>query len=298
VLSFILYDWVHGAHLADARQKFFDFFLERKLIDPRTHETAGFYLIKQDQVFSVQRPLSGNAYDLLLAPAAFLGAAGKGSSSANGWTGAFMHAWQPEFIERHYPTQRDNHLREIGEDKARLNRDLPARPLKYGYFAAYAAEVGDAKTAAQLLAFADQKHKPVWQDGMLYYPWDKSTTTVRLTGILLFLARANVKNGLLDLHQHPWAEDHWKQPALEGVDYPKLLLRRAIYDPEKQVLIISSVPGPGAEGKTTFQVRNLNPGKQYALWLDGKMVQHFPGQDPFPVELSLDGPHDLVLSAL
>jgi len=302
VLSFILYDWTHGTRLAEVRQKFFDFFLERKLIDPRTHATAGYYLIKQDQVFSLQSPRSDNAYDLLTVPAVALGLLGKGSSSADGWTGAFMHAWQPEFIERHYPYQRENNLKEADEEGARLKRDLAGRPLKYGFFAAYAREVGDHETAKKLIAFADQKHKPQWRAGMLYYPWDKSTTSIHLTGHLLFLARANVQDGLLKLHQQPWPESHFQEPFIEKVDYPRVLVTRAIYDREKKALIVSTRPGPGSgtgfKPVSLIQVRNLSSDQSYALWLDGKLVKQFQGQDPLVVEIPLDGSYDLVIACL
>ncbi|OGP56207.1 MAG: hypothetical protein A2V67_04655 [Deltaproteobacteria bacterium RBG_13_61_14] len=298
VLSFILYDWTHGTHLADVRQKFFDFFLERKLIDPNTHVTAGYYLIKQDRVFTSQSPRSENVFDLLTVPAAAVGVLAKTSAWADGWTGAFMHAWQPEFIERHYPYQRENDLQEVDEEMARLKRDLGGRNIQYGYFAAYAQEVGDHETAKKLIAFADQKNKPQWREGMLYYPWDKSAASSHLTGHLLFLARANVKDGLLKLHQQPWPESHFQEPFIEKVDYPKMLVTRAIYDREKKALIVSTRTGPGSQGQASFQVRNLSPNQTYTLWLDGKLVKQFQGQDPLVVEIPLDGSYDLVIAGL
>jgi len=47
-----------------------------------------------------------------------------------------------------------------------------------------------------------------------------------------------------------------------------------------------------------IQVRNLSSDQSYALWLDGKLVKQFQGQDPFVVEIPLDGSYDLVIACL
>ena len=305
VLSFLLYDHVHGTHLAEVNAKFLEFFLSREFIDPKSHETADYYLIKQETMFSARNPRAGNAYDLISVPVGTFKLLGKGSSTANGWTGAFMHAWEPEFIARHYPYQRDAHLRQAKEEMLRLDRDNPSfLTLKYGFFAAYAEEMGDPETADKLLAFADQKYQHEFKDGMLYYPWDKGIFTSHLTGHLLFLARANVKDGLWKLHQEPWGEAHFQEPLIEAVDYPSVLVRRAIYDGSKKALIVSTQPGSVVgtglkpASTTAFRVRNLTSGRNYGLWQDGKFIKQLKGQDSITLEAPLDGPHDLVIAEI
>ncbi len=297
ILSFILYDHIHGTDLMEASEYFLDFFLEKEMIHPRTHETKIMYLIKQDLTFSNSNPRYKNPFDLIVTPAVSLGIVTVDSGSANGWTGTFMHPWQPEFIERHYPYQKENSLKVIDDERARLAVTWWEPQLKYGFFAMYAAEVGDFDTRDKLIRFADEKYEPVWEDGTLHYPYNTSRGCTNLTGKLLAIARANPKDGFWKMHNQPFDDKHFKEPKVTEVDFPNVLLRRAIYDREKAALIVTTEPGAAGTGTKAFNVGNLDPGKTYTLMIDGKETSKIKGRKTYKVEIPLDTRHDVVLVA-
>jgi hypothetical protein len=281
IMSFILYDAAHGASLSDANELFLDFFLKNRMISPRTHHAAAYYLVKQK--------LTVSGGDIGISP------------SMDGWVGAFMHAWQPDYIERHYLYQRRDLIIRESDDKARLRLDVgSAQPVKYGFFAMYAAEVGDLATRDKLLGYADEMYRPVFEDGMLFYPHhdrEKKIDPTALTGKLIALARANTKDGLGKLHNQPFGDAHFVEPFVSGVDYPDLLLKRAIYDTDREALIVTTEPGTGMRGATRIKVRRLDPRKTYRLSVDGKEVKTWQGREEVLVEVELDGKHDIILAA-
>ena len=296
VLSFILYDYIHGTDLSEVNQLFLNFFLEKKMIDPRTHRTAALYLVKQDITVSQGDPRLGNLLDLVVAPAAALRIVPIESSAADGWTGAFMHAWQKEYIERHYPYMRSRHVIELErEDELKLKRELFEPRLNYGFFAMLAAEVGDAETRDKLLVHADRKYAPVWEDGAYHYPFDRDRRCVPLSGILLGLARALPRDGLWTMHNRPFDGTHFKEPKIEGVDFPALVLRRAIYDREKKALIVTYEPGAKKRGSSRLRIANLDPNRSYQLYLDGKPLDRVERKVELEVEVPLDGRRHLAL---
>jgi len=295
ILSFMLYDYLHGTNFKDAGNDFLDFFLEKKMINPTTHETAALYLVKQDLTVSSSNPRFKNALDIVVTPLGSLGIVPIESASANGWTGAFMHAWQPEYIERHYPYQKESNLKAVGDDKARLEMTIWEPELKYGFFTMFAAEVGDFDTRDKLMRFADGKYNPVWQDGTFHYPYSKERKCNNLTGELLAIARANPENGLWAMHNQPFTQAHFAEPMVAGVDFPRVVLRRAIYDQSKKALIVTIEPGTNQRGKTTLRLIQLDPKKSYRIWLDRKELAKSQGQTEAPVEVALDGRHNLIL---
>jgi hypothetical protein len=295
ILSFMLHDHLHGTDMYKASEKFMDFFLEKKMIHPRTHETAMVYLIKQDITMSSQTPRYGNAADMIVYPAIKLNIVSIASASADGWTGAFMHAWQPEFIERHYPFQREYQLVGLDDEQARLKRTIWEPQLRYGFFAIYAAEMGDFETRDRLIAFADDKYDPVRQDGMMRYPANDSKGLNNLTGHLIAMARATPEGGLYTMHNQPLDDAHFKEPMVTNVDFPNVLLRRAIYDREKKALIVTTAPGMKNTGTTTLTIVNLDPSISYRLTVDGKETQNIKGREKHSESVGLQTGHDLVL---
>jgi hypothetical protein len=294
VLSFMLYDFLHHTDLMEASKPFLDFFLEKKMIDPATHATASLYLVKQDMTVSMQNPRYKNAVDLVTVPAFRLGLVNLDSASADGWTGAFMHAWQPEYIERHYPYQKANNLKGVKDGSARVVNTVWEPQLRYGFFAVEAAEMGDTETRDQLLKYADDNYGPVWADGAMHYPYDKFKCN-NLTGVLLALARALPGNGLWAMHNQPFDDAHFTEPAVSGVDFPRLVLRRAVYDAKKKALIVTTEPGMGPGGTTAFEVKRLAPDKTYVLTIDGKRSREIKGSESAQVVAPLDGRHDIIL---
>jgi hypothetical protein len=277
ILSFMLYDAVHGTRLADAREEFLESALAEKLVNQKSRHFGGYYLVKQDLT------VGG------VAPAV--------SPSMDGWAGTFMHAWQPELIERMYPYQRDYHIALLGSAQPRINRDLSdGQGLKYGFFAMLAAEVGDNETRDKLLVSADARYQPRWKDGAFYYPVNPERDASFLTGVLQAVARANLKNGVYAMHNAPFDQAHFKAPFLSGVEFPRVLLARAIYDANKKALIITTEPGQEKQGTSELTVNNLDPAKSYRLMKDGRQVKIYQAAQSATIEVALDQRHDLVLA--
>lgn len=281
VLSFLLHDAAHGTQLFAVKDQFLDSFLKLKLLDPHSHHMAGFYLVKQNLTVG--------------------GGLGLNSPAADGWAGTFMHVWQPEFIARHYPYQRRDHLINWGRDQAWLDPDVVApSALKYGFFAMLASEMGDAETRDKLLRAAESKYHPVWE-GRAYhyphYPLESHQEVSALSGALLAIARANPPSGFLVLHNRPLDDTHFREPSLTGVDWPKLVLRRAIYDRAKQALVFTTEPGGEDHSSSSLRVINLKPSLSYRLSIDGKPQKEITGVDSIEFAIPLDSRHDFVLQA-
>jgi hypothetical protein len=95
-----------------------------------------------------------------------------------------------------------------------------------GWVAAWAAEMGDRATLDGVVAHADRYMSPTWSGGALYYPRNDTLTDADgnrteiepMTGnVLLGYARLNVPDGLHELYQHPWGQEHHAEPALTEV---------------------------------------------------------------------------------
>ncbi len=295
VLSFILYDHAHGASLSEVKEDFLDFFLKNNMIDPRNHETAALFLVKQEITLRQNDPRFGNLIDVLTVPAVKLRLLSLTSASANGWTGSMMHAWQPEYIERHYPFQKEHHYKIMQDGEAELKRDFFEPRLYYGFFSILASEVGDLEVRDTLIKKADEMYGPSWNGGYFSYPFDRDIKCVPLTGQLLALARANPKYGLWKMHNEPFSDEHFNSPKVTGLHFPAVLLKRAIYDPEKKALIITATPGEQKSGKTTFSIDNLNPKSSYALYVDDGPAMEYSGDRSVIVTIDIGERRDIVL---
>ncbi len=296
IMSFMLYDSLHGSTTFEAAGYFMDFFLEKEMIDPRSHETAMLYLVKQDLTLSTKNPHYKNALDLVITPAVSLGFVGLDSASADGWTGTFMHVWQPEYIERHYEYQKKYSLRDVEADKARLAMTVWEPQLKYGFFAMLAAEVGDLETRDKLIKFADEKYRPLREGPYLYYPFNLSRGCTALTGKLLACARAMEKDSMRKMHVSPFSDEHFRGPALDDVDFPRVVLRRALYDAEKKALILTAEPGEKSIGETSFAAVRLDPAKTYLLSVDGAPDREITGVDSANITVPLSGRINVILA--
>ena len=295
ILSFMLHDAVHGTDLAKVSELFMDFFLKKEMINPRTHETAILYLVKQDLTVAQATPRYHNPMDLIIAPAVSLGIVSLESSSANGWTGAFMHAWQPDYIARQYPYQLKNHLVESAKEGPGLNSDYWEPNLKYGFFTLYAGEMGDLATRDRLVAAADREYSPVWENGAFHYPYNLSRKCTNLTDKLLAMAKANPKDGLWTLHNRPFDAAHFVEPSLAGADFMKLGLRRAVYDRPKRVLVFTTDPLIKSRDSVVVQIINLDPQLDYRLFRDWQEQKTIPGQGSLSISIPLDARHDYIL---
>jgi len=197
---------------------------------------------------------------------------------ADGWTGIFMHAWDPEFIESVYPLQRETHLANLlaGKEGARVCCAMVPSSAKIGFgmFAALAAEVGDADGRTRLLDYADRNFGPRWTDGALSFPrsddWmpDEHGNThgvdVLSGNALLPMARINTGSGLWSLYNQPWSDAARAAPHFTDIDHDVAGVAQAHYDADDGALHLALVPGPHA-GATSFSIRGLDPGRRYVV---------------------------------
>jgi hypothetical protein len=282
ILAFRLFDHTHGTELFEGRKSFLALFERAPMVDPDTHEVVAYYRVKQDDVLSNRNPRLGFPKDLLVWPLVRLGWMTFDSPSACGWTGAFMHAWEPARVKEHYAVQREHHVLPEGEG-ARPSRDLSPE-LSVGYFATLAVEVGDTETAESLLAWADASYEPAWQDGALRYPRrpEADHPTHNLTGKLIALARSNRPNGLWRLHNQPWGDADFAHPLVEGIDFPRVLVRYAAWDAPAESLRLTLLPGEQPLERTRFRVSGLDPARSWRLLREDQPVAEVDWREPAP----------------
>ena len=307
----MLYDHVHGTNFSKVQEPFMDWFLKTKMIDPDTHETALFYLVKQDITVDESNIDLANILSLITVPLGKLdkkyGFMNLRSSAINGWNGTFMHAWKPDFIARHYPYQLKNHIIELDSKTARITKDWITDQLSTGFFAMFIAEMGDLELRDKLVKWTEDQYKPVWEgDGSFHYPSGHdnvfnlvSDTTVSnvTTDKLVALARALPKNGMWDMHNKPFDGTDEQIPKVTEVNFPYIVLRRAIYDREREVLVISTQPGKRLGSSTTLKVIQLDPQRKYCLKLDNREIERFTGRSSINIEVPLNRKHDIILAA-
>ena len=114
--------------------------------------------------------------------------------------------------------------------------------------------------ADKLIAQAGRTYLPAWEDGKYSYPADQPDAKIRaiaLTGTLLALARASSPGAVSRMHLEPFDDEHFNEPKVEGVDFPKVVLHRAIYDREAAALVITTRPGADDRSSTSFTITNL-----------------------------------------
>ena len=118
---------------------------------------------------------------------------------------------------------------------------------------------------------------------------------------LLALARINVPNGLHTTFNEPFDEAHFNEPYIHNVDFPNVLIRKAVYDLETNALIVRLTPGDSL-GKTTFRVNRLDARKDWEILTNGNTVgwlrkgtpQDKPGT-PAALRVSEDGALEISL---
>ncbi len=308
ILSLMLYDHIHGTSYAEARNSFLDFFLKNMFINPVTHETCFMYLVKQKTTITQEFCSFGNGLSLLTVPLAWLGVIQANASVSNGWNGAFMHAWEPGLIERHYPYQKQRHVIAPDSNTAYLKTEMLSDQCATPFFALLAAEVGDTDLRDKLVAWCKDYYKASWEDGMLRFPVEQDTYlnlsktaftpwSHALTGVLVAFAAANPPNGLLALHSKPFTQRDFDSPQVTGLSFPNVLLKRAIYDFEKEALVITTEGGTDQSGTTSFNIIKLDPDRTWKLVMDGVPQEEYSGVNSISVNVSLSARHDIVLIA-
>ena len=182
------------------------------------------------------------------------------------WMGALMHAWRPDFVKQHYPAHLKRWSTE-GPDGTLwiapaipLAAGAPPRPSArdFAWAAVCASEVGDTASLDRFLAYADRFLHPAWENGGYFYRRHDEWLDAegRLAAMdphsgnaLLSYARLNVPDGLRILYDGPWDDRHFAEPALidmtAGLD-----VRRAFFDPDRNALILTILPGRSGEAAT------------------------------------------------
>ena len=179
MLSWLLYDRMHGTRYYAAAQPLFDKFFASEFINPKTHELGAFYLVKQGFVFSGWNPRYGNKMDPMIQEMIKKGA-NFSSSGNDGWISTFMHAWNPKLIEELYPHMKKAHVSIQPDGSVTLNNDSLTPDAYYAFFTALAAEVGDEAVKNGLLMSMDRMFAPVSEAGTYHYPFVDKAGAINL----------------------------------------------------------------------------------------------------------------------
>jgi hypothetical protein len=141
-------------------------------------------------------------------------------------------------------------------------------------------------------------HYPVRED--TYINLSKTAWTAwpqAFTGVLIAFAAANPHDGILKLHNKPFTRRDFDSPLVTGVAFPNVLLKRAIYDFEKEALIVTTEGGAVQSGITSFNVIQLDPARTWKLFMDGVLQDEYTGVSSITVSVPLNTRHDIVLIA-
>ena len=300
ILGLMHYDFKHGTQLSpEIRREFKKTMEHRGYVSPETHTTMYFLKVKQDEVV----------------PGTY--------AWGDGWNGHAQHAWDKEYIESIYPYQVERYMPDMLRGWPFENMGWTAS-FDFGWFALLASEVGDTETVQAMTDYADEHFEPTWRDGGYYYPnspdytWNFNRDWLGyiqnvgpVTGnVLVGFARINPKDGLWEIYNRPWEKSHFAEPYITDVEYLEANVTQAVYDPEKEALIVTLTPGPVKSESTSFTVRQLDPTKTYSLIKDGEGVGEVnqssgttpPGADwqedgSLRIVTGLSSPHSFVLQA-
>ena len=218
----------------------------------------------------------------------------------DGWVGAFMHAWDRDAVEKVYPAQRDSTIVTLpdGTGTVRLSemlKDVPGGDKFYGqnhgYFAVMAAELGDTATKEKMLNYADKYFAPKWEGESYYYPISPDFgrpgdppnvvhfVTPLASSALLALARILPKDGLYNMYNHPFTDEHFKEPFVSDVTYPEVQVPRAVYDQRDEALVVTLRPGRTASTSAvrSWTFNNLDSKRDWGVWKDGRKIATLNG---------------------
>ena len=262
ILGLMSYDLGHDTSFApEVQKKFKKVMVERNYIDPETKTTMYFLKVREDEVI----------------PATY--------AWADGWNGHAQHVWDKQFIESIYPDQQKRYIPSMLKGEPGEDMGYTAS-FDFGWFALLASEVGDAETVQTMTDYADAHFNPTWMDGGLMYPsspdylWNFMRDEKGLiqnvgpvTGnVLIGFARINPADGLWQIYNKPFDKSHFADPHITDVEYLEASVTQAVYDAEKDALIVTLAPGPVKSEATSFNVRQLDSAKTYSLIKDGQLL--------------------------
>ena len=327
-----LYDELHNTRNFAAVAPLYKKWFEENFIDPETSNIAWFYLIKQKSFFSEKNPYYGNKSDsaekkLVKEGVDFV------SAGNDGAVGTFMHAWNPEIMEKIYPALKKKVFTADSKDFGKLRTDVFIPDAQYAYWACYVAEMGDESALKELFKTIDSIYSPVWVDGTYHYPYNENVSAPSIgspdegkkngeepkkvlqsqccnthidkmqppqsdvSDRVIGLARALPKNGMYNMVNKPFDEKHFSEPSISGVDITKVILKRAIYDSEKKALIISTLP-QNTGGVSGFKVIRLDPAKSYELFVNKDKKETIKGKSELSVSIEISKANDIILQEI
>jgi hypothetical protein len=288
ILGFKHYDLAHGGDYAERTiPRFREKWMKRSTMfknDPET-DLPIFYRLRQDD-FIYEESQDNNE-----------------GITAVAWA-SVMHAWAKEYVELVYPRARDQIVRKAGEGMLNVNLDGYFQKYKdyqknpghhatdpmmvgvhiFGTLALAAAEVGDRKTLAGLLAYADHQMRPTWKNGGLFYPRNDDLgsdgyTTALVGNALLAAARLCPVDGFHALYNRPWGDQELHRPELCDVDYPKVQVVQADYG-DGAVIRFALAPGEGSSPLQRVSVMGVGRHRPIEISIDGNIVLELrAGQD-------------------
>ena len=127
--------------------------------------------------------------------------------------------------------------------------------------------------------------------------------------VLIGFARINPPDGLWQIYNKPFDNEHFNDPHITDIEYLEASVTQAIYDTEKDALIVTLIPGPLKNETGSFTVRQLDTDKTYMLIRDGQVlgsINKSKGLSPSGTKWQADGslrvttelgePHSFVLA--
>ncbi len=248
LLGLMLYDHNHGTNLSSAvKDLMMKTFNDKGLLDPTTKDFMQFHMIEQGKTMGPPSP--GN----------------------NACVGMVMHAWKPELIETLYPI----HVKKVEAKSDGTANVTPDNTVGVGSapaFAGYAKEMGDEKTARNLINWMEKNCSPIWTENKYLYPRNDEKRITSLFNVMAAIAELNIRNGIWAMYNKPWKESYFAQPFISSVEYPRAVVKQAYYDNNKDVLVLTLLPGEKGIKNTSFAVNQLDKAKVYSIKKDGQLL--------------------------
>ncbi|MBW9051062.1 hypothetical protein [Rhizobium mesosinicum] len=212
------------------------------------------------------------------------------------WLGTLMNMWNRDFVKENYPTQVKDYL--VEADAGLLSVKSVARPsikgetvvnddCDFGWVAAWASEMGDAKTLAGLMAYADRFFAPTWQNGGLYYPrndtefdeyGNRLLVEPQTGNVLLGYARLNVPDGLWALYNKPWSRDRFATPAVREVA-DDVEISQAYFDAEEATLHLRVRRLENRRGTGSVAIGPMEKGRSWTFSCDARQLASGAGAE-------------------
>lgn len=148
---------------------------------------------------------------------------------------------------------------------------VPAEPRFVSLGRVLAREFGQGTAAARLDAFAESL-EPTWTpDGGFFYGFGLGEAHPRgQPNATMMLAEAIDRPGRWAEALGPVSDERFRQPTVRGVDFPKLGVNQAVYDPATSTLLLSTYAATPTDGATTtFAVTCLEDAATWLVICDG-----------------------------